>query len=314
MTTTTTASATTHRVVVVTFAGRRCYLEILFAYIRKYTHLIDEFRLYVATENADDIRCMEDFQTENPAIVRMVCPDTGSGPFNMANVWNAAYQDMMEPGTVYIKLDDDIVYLDENLFTGFVKHRLENRGPILLYPMIVNNTIGSWLLQKRGLYSRLRHTYIGDRWPDVYQRIAPTIKNSEHNEHALRIGDVVPKDDILCPIAWGNREFCDGVHAEFLRDAASGDLSRYLGSDIILNNCEPMSINACSWIGDDLAEVVRTVGNVFSDEPWLSMYAPTWTGRRNKVYGGCVVSHYAYYRQRELGVDALDGYRRLAGL
>jgi hypothetical protein len=64
-----------------------------------------------------------------------------------------------------------------------------------------------------------------------------------------------------------------------------------------------MSINACSWIGEDLREYVKEYGDIYHDENYLSIYLPTWCGKYNEIYSNCVVSHYAYYRQRELGLD-----------
>ena len=45
----------TTRIVVVTPAGRRRYLEILFRYILKLRPIMDEYRLWVNTENNEDI-------------------------------------------------------------------------------------------------------------------------------------------------------------------------------------------------------------------------------------------------------------------
>ena len=33
---------------------------------------------------------------------------------------------------------------------------------------------------------------------------------------------------------------------------------------------------------------------------------PTWLNISNSVYGNCIVAHYAYYKQRELGLDKTD--------
>jgi methionyl-tRNA synthetase len=53
------------KLIVVTFAGRRKYMEILFKYIEKNKKHINEYHLYLATENQEDIQYMLDFQDRN---------------------------------------------------------------------------------------------------------------------------------------------------------------------------------------------------------------------------------------------------------
>ena len=50
----------TTRIVVVTPAGRKRYLEILFRYILKLRPIMDEYRLWVNTENNEDIEYMNE--------------------------------------------------------------------------------------------------------------------------------------------------------------------------------------------------------------------------------------------------------------
>ena len=49
------------KLTVLTFGGRKKFLEILFSYIEKYEKYIDEYRIYVSTENQEDIDYMIDF-------------------------------------------------------------------------------------------------------------------------------------------------------------------------------------------------------------------------------------------------------------
>jgi hypothetical protein len=53
-------------------------------------------------------------------------------------------------------------------------------------------------------------------------------------------------------------------------------------------------------------ELVNKYGNIYNDENWWSLYVPVWSGRINEIYGKTIVSHYAYYKQRELGLDNTD--------
>ena len=58
------------KLVVLTFGGRKCSLEILFTYIKRYKIHIHEYRIYVATTIKEDIDYMENFAKENSDFVK----------------------------------------------------------------------------------------------------------------------------------------------------------------------------------------------------------------------------------------------------
>ena len=60
------------KTIVVTFAGRKMFMEILFPYIKKYEDQIDEYHIYAATKNQEDLDYIEKFSSENKF-------DSGSG-------------------------------------------------------------------------------------------------------------------------------------------------------------------------------------------------------------------------------------------
>jgi len=292
------------RLVAVTFAGRECYMRILFPLILKYKQYIQEYRLYVATTIQSDIDYMEAFARENSDFVKTVyCKIDGKVVLNDKNkIWDSAYQESMEDDTVYLKLDDDIVYFDETLFTDFIKYRLDNRSPPLLYPVIINNHFISWMLQERGVFNFNKKSYIGNTWPLTIMRVRKHIL--ENKDKIMRIGDFISDPEILCPVGWGNLEFCYQVHNQFLLDLERGDIQKYhFDTNVVLKNAEAVSINVCSWIGSDLKQLTQEHGEIYNDEPWWSVYLPVWSGRHNEIYGKSVVGHYAYYRQREVGLD-----------
>lgn len=294
------------KLVVLTFGGRECSLKILFPLILKYKKFIDEFRLYIATTIQTDIDYMENFAVEHEFVKTIYCNINGKCILNDRElIWDNAYKTCQEDNTVYIKLDDDIVYFDETLFTDFVQYRIENKNAPILYPVIINNTITSPILEKYGIYNTPIKSDILNTWPNTYQRIYSHI--FQNRESRIRIGDYVDNNEILCPVAWGNLYYCCELHAQFLNDISKGNIQKYyLENNIILENAEPISINACSWIGEELKQYVKEYGDIYHDENYLSIYLPIWSGKNNEIYSKSVVSHYAYYRQRELGLDNTD--------
>jgi len=268
------------KVVVLTFGGRECSLRILFPLLLKYKSYIDEYRLYIATTIQSDINYMESFANENDFVKTVYCNINGKCILDDRElIWDNAYKTCQEDNTIYIKLDDDIVYLDETLFTDFVQYRIENRNAPILYPMIINNTVTSSILEKHGLYRPYIKSDLIHTWKNTYERIRPYVL-SEKNSKILRIGDFVADREILCPYAWGNLKYCCDLHEQFLQDLKEGNVHKYLLSEnIVLENAEPISINACSWVGEDLREYVKEYG----DHRGTCCRCPSWHECRTRA-------------------------------
>jgi len=300
-----------YKVIVVTFAGRKKCMEILFSYIRKYKEYIDCYQIYVATENAEDIDYIRSFYEENAKLVKLIYhPD--NIPFGKHNLWNIAYTQSKEEDAIYIKLDDDIVYLNDTLFTSLIDYRLDHPEYILVYPLIINNLMSSWYLQEWGLLNYSLKTEIGTKWKDTSTRIFPYIKS--HPREGFKIGDLTNHEEVLCPISWGNTDFCINAHNTFLKDLGENDLYKYYGKSFELSNYEPMSIQCCCWFGKDMKILTQEYGEVYEDEPWLAVFAPIWSDRKNAVYRNSIVSHYSYYIQHNTleQTDILSRYKSLA--
>ena len=131
------------KLVVLTFGGRECSLKILFTLIKQYKQYIHEYRIYIATTIHSDIDYMENFAKENSDFVKTVYFTVNGNTVldDREKIWDNAYKCCQEDDTVYLKLDDDIVYIDETLFTDFIQYRILNRNAPIIYPVIINNHI-----------------------------------------------------------------------------------------------------------------------------------------------------------------------------
>jgi hypothetical protein len=174
----------------------------------------------------------------------------------------------------------------------------------------------SWLFQSKSIIHPFVPTEIlsMQRWPNVYDRIRHYIYNQskEFNIHykKIRIGDIVANQEILCPITWGNITYCRYIHSQFLDAIENNNVSNYTQAFdtplFELKKAEPVSINACAWLGSGLRIYTEKYGPVYADENWWTIYLPIWSQKNNAVYTSTIVSHYSYYRQRELGLDQTD--------
>jgi hypothetical protein len=319
------------KTILVTFAGRKKFLEILFKYIKKYEKYIDEYHIYVSTNVVEDIEFIKEFKKENEQFVKLFYRE-----YPEHNLWNQAWKNSQKDDEVYIKLDDDIVYLDETLFTNFLNFRKENTQYPFIYPMIINNYYCSWLLQENFDFVHTIPTNFGKNWENYKNVIFDYINNRRDSKIEIRyfdsenispfrvsqiipekITDLISESNVFCPLGWSDMNFCKNLHDKFILDIENKNLFSYTKQNddgVEITNFAPISINCVSWIGRDLKKITSEFGDIWQDEPWVSIYCPIMTNKNNFVYYGSVVSHFSYYKQSQLGIDntnILDKYREI---
>lgn len=131
------------RIIVVTPAGRKKYLSILASYILS-ENLIDEWQLWVNTTNIDDINFMEELKRKYSKIKLIYSKNKIQGNLSIGQFFKYT----VDPSSIYIRVDDDVVFFEENFFKKLVYERINNRNPLLIFPVIINNSIISHLLQQ----------------------------------------------------------------------------------------------------------------------------------------------------------------------
>ncbi len=279
-----------HKVVVVTPAGRRKTLLILTEYIKHYIKngVIDEWHLWCNTSNSDDIRYiyeLEKIDTKIKVIGYRGEPDKIGTASNI----KFYYPGYCESNTVYIRIDDDICYMDPTGLEKFIQYRIDNPKYFLLYPVIINNCAMSYKLQQLG-------------------KIPPTTPmiggwNQSMGYPECYKGGVHPLD----PIGWGNSKFAYNLQSELINS------HNWFKTENWVWFCrEHCCINFISWLGEYMAYHHNKVE--YDEEIFLTQKVPTELGRYNAVYGGYVVGHYSFYIQKPYldQTDLLEKYRNLA--
>ena len=264
-----------HRVIVVTPAGRRRYMEILARYIgRALGGVVDSWHLWANTNDADDLEYIRHLMHHRS---RRIYPfsdgDASRGIQNIRNFYPRA----CEPGTVYVRLDDDIVYLEDGFFTALVEFRLQEANALLVSASVVNNVLCDWLRQRS----------VG---------MVPESPRITYNA--------------MCATGWGSGLWAEAVHRKFLET----NHGWWTTTDWRLLDYERLSINAVSWRGEDMAEIVKAGGVGLDEESWLTQVYPRQTGRVNVICGSAVCAHFAFYPQRAYldKTDILQKYRELS--
>ena len=272
-------------VITVTPAGRFEYLRLLVPHLLRLRGFVDRHDFWVNTGNAADIAYMESLAVTHAPFFRLVRvppPTTltpgGKSKLGMSYHIGAFYPHAAEPGTVYVRLDDDICYLHPGAIRALVECRLAEREPLLVYPTIVNNSLMSSMLQRHGAFGR----EIGECPYEILGR------------------------------GWHDGRFAEAVHRKFIAAVKRRDITKWQLPHKRFTDYERVSVNCISWLGVDMAEHAHSVGEL--EEGYLASELPRALGRPNALCGEALVAHFAYGAQRPYlsRTNLLQEYQRIA--
>lgn len=266
------------RVVSTTAYGRRRYVKLLAHYLLKLRGLIDEHHFWINTEDRADLEYVQGLAQQYPdffKVAQIAEPFNRKKPVPRISKFYTGY---CEPDVLYLKFDDDIVWIDDGAVERLLAFRMDNLDYFAIFPNLVNNSLCSHLHQRMGL--------LPDR----------------------------PRVEYKCAgkVSWKRWQTALACHESFLRLQADGELRRYAFSRWELHDFERFSINAMCWLGQDLAPYAARIRK--DDERWLTEYLPKMTGRPTCITGDSLMAHFAYFTQRtelEANSDVLSRYQAL---
>jgi hypothetical protein len=194
-----------------------------------------------------------------------------------------AYREMVDPETIYVRLDDDVVYLHGSAVENLVRARIEMPAPTAVFPIIINNAICSHFLQLCGK--------IPMEWGVV-------------NAYCMD------------PTGWANGPFAVKLHELLLEKIEQGDVeSLYLYQDFPLQPGTQFSVSCFASRGEDYAALPQP-GILVPDEEesWHTIHQPVAKGVPNILRGNAIVAHYSFFPQHPFlnATDLLQRYRDLA--
>lgn len=178
-------------------------------------------------------------------------------------------------GAVFLKCDDDIVYLDIDKLDGFIQFRRANPHYFVVSANVVNNGVCAYFQQAAG-------------------SIPPSVGHFE------------------CPPGgfggslWESAERAVQLHAFFL---GNGGKTLALPTPVV-DWTERQSINFIAWLGRDLVHMALPKGD---DEHALTIGVPAYLDRPTAIYSDFTVSHLSFGPQ-ERGWDPsplVDAYAAL---
>ena len=183
----------------------------------------------------------------------------------------------LDPDAVYVRFDDDIVFVEPGFFEKLLDFRLTYPEFFLVCPLVINNAICTYVLQILG---------------------------------KIRPGHYITAN-AMDATAWRDPLFAEGLHRQFL-DLVGKNAINSLRFEPQLLAFNRFSINCISWLGREFAAFGGQIPCDADEEEWLTVVMPCRLNRLSCLFGQAIVSHFAYYPQREHldKTDLLEQYAR----
>lgn len=278
--------------------GRRRTVAILAAYMARdhAAGLLDAWYLYLNTDpdQVDDLAYAYDLAAQYAWVELLERPaGVPRHPGPKQRNTGYAYRHFTDPYAVYVRFDDDIVYVHPDALRNLVAARLAERDAAAVFPIIVNNAPSTWWLVQCGLVPR--------EWGEV-------------------------SDYCMDETGWADGRYAVRLHSRLLDaiehpDTRTGFVDRvasefFAYQDRELKIGRQFSVSCFASTGDMYAHLPDGPGVLVPDEEehWHTVHRPTATGHPNRQVGNAVVAHYTFSPQREI-VDAsnvLERYRAAA--
>jgi hypothetical protein len=274
-------------VVVCIPAGRKRTLTPLLHHLRSMGDLIDRIDLWENTTVEDDLEFIHSQAGDKTRVVAF--PDDGrtrtvaqrDGEKRFAKDNSRFYKTYDDPDPIYIRIDDDVVWLHADAIRELVKVRRQHDIALLVSANVWNNAVFDHYRQQRG------------HLPDI------------------------PPIDMFCmdQIGWANGEVAVRKHEILLNAIERGYVNDYMMPDrFIARNDKPVhfSTNCVAIRGADMVKMGPLIDG--HEEEQFLMYQAYEQPMHSIMVGNSLAAHYSFFMQRQIldQTDILDRYTRIA--
>ncbi len=244
-------------VVCVTPAGRRRFMRLLAPQVLA-SPLVDRYDVWVNTTVPADLAFLEGLARADARVRLVRHPDGAPASVEAIGAFSRL---AMEPGTVYVRLDDDVVWTEPGFFESLLAFRLAHPAYFLVMPLILNNALCTNILQ-------------------TFRKIAVSRPVTT---------------TCLDKVGWRDPDFALALHRFVLDLIGRGEIARLHCGEvpIALNR---FSINCICWFGEDMAATGGVVGT--DEEEELSAVMATRLRRINGFHTDVAAAHFSFYSQR----------------
>lgn len=277
-----------YKVVIVTPAGREKYLDIIKKYVyRDMTKgLIDGWQLWQNTVKQSDIDYHASMAAENPKVQVFTIPNL-ENKYNFCDTWRTCefFKNAQDDDTIYIRLDDDIVWYEENAIEKIAMARIEHPDAFAIYPVVMDSTIITAWHQASGALGLE----------------AGAVKQPKADD---------PNWAYLDEFNYSDSGLIDLMHETFKKKYEEGKLADYYLPSRSLEDYQRFSICSLCWWGKD--HVLPGP----SEESQLAWELPAAANRPVYLLGDALLVHYSYHTQRDYlescSPEKLEFYKNLS--
>jgi hypothetical protein len=267
-----TNSGQTYKVSICTPAGREKYLSFTkkFIYRKMEEGLIDEWQLWLNTINPQDIAYIESMAAENPKvkIYRLDEKITPTWESYNALQTHKFFKFAHDDDTIYIRLDDDIVWVEDGALEKICQARIIHPNAYVIYPNIINSTMcTSWhqeigaLSEEFGIVRKERPEDLDWAYLDAFNYTDSGLINHIHNTFRKRYEE--------------------------------GSLSAYYLPSKSFDDYKHFSICSIAWWGKDKVSPGALEESQMAHELPKGFARPVWFA------GDALMVHYSYHTQRD---------------
>lgn len=268
-----------YKVKVIIPAGRQRYLEIMkkFLYRKIEDGLLDEISLWLNTINPEDIKYIESMAKENPKVTIYKIDEPIKPTWESYNALQThkfmkfAHDD----DTIYIRLDDDIVWVEDGALEKICQARIDHPDAFAIYPNVINSTMcTSWhqeigaLSEEHGIVKKEREDDLDWAYLDAFN--------------------------------YTDSGLVQHIHDTFKKRYNEGSLSAYYLPSKSFDDYKHFSICSLAWWGKDHIECGPLEESQLSHELPRAFRRPIW------FCGDALMVHFSYHTQR----DYLEGEKK----
>lgn len=272
------------KVVVFTPWGRELTASILYKYLArdKIAGVIDEWHLWINTDSnqESDRQYGYDLEKKHDWIKTFERP-VGEVLFPKQMNTGRFYQYTQESDTIYVRMDDDIVWIEKNAIQRLVEQRIDNPFPFVVFPIIWNNAVCSYYLQQ------------GQQMPSWWGFVG---------------------NHCMDPVGWADAHFAENIHNHLLKMIKTEQVDKlFMHHSIQLAVGQQFSVSCFAQFGSEYKKVEGQLGG--EEEGWHTINKPYELQRPNIIVPNSLISHFSFYHQRDYllsETNILDKYRELA--
>lgn len=268
--------------IVVTPAGRKNNLEILYFNLKKRKSEFDEWHIWLNTQNAEDIEYMKQLEKTESWIQVEEIPH--EYPHIVAlRIYHFMLKNTSDKESVYLRLDDDICFIEKGAISKVFNARINSKDSLLVYGNIVNNSVMQYEYQKNG-------------------KILDFPLLSDYNNIQKSFGQD--------PLIWENGEFAYNLHKLFIEKYKNNDIKYFYIPSFLNSEWQRISINVVALRGD-LNYILSDIDP--DEEEYFAKQKPIRMGIPSEIVGNAIFCHYSYFPQKDYldKTEILEEYKKI---